>query len=371
MLPKISDIFAGNIDPAAIEAGIISACQTALGRTLAPADPLRAILSTLAAVITQLCFLLRLAMRANLLATAAGNDLDNLGALFGVSRLPASPAATVLEFVLSTAQPGDVVIPAGTRVSDGNSAVFATTIAATVPAGDTTKTVAATALVAGVGGNGYLSGQINQPVDILPWIASVSNTSTSAGGAETEADDALRARIQLAPTAFSVAGPTGAYEYWTKSYSPAVIDVSVTSPDAGEVLVTPLLTDGALPDSGTCAAILAILSAATRRPLTDSVSVAAPTVTTYDITLTYYVNQADAARETAIDAAVTQAVTDYAAWQRAKLGRDINPSELIRRVMDAGAQRVTLTYPAYAAVDNLHVAHANTPSITDGGLEAE
>ncbi|MNW67399.1 hypothetical protein D3C74_459810 [compost metagenome] len=65
---------------------------------------------------------------------------------------------------------------------------------------------------------------------------------------------------------------------------------------------------------------------------------------------------------------VTSAVDAYLLWQKSKLGRNINPSELIRRVMTAGALRVDVTSPTFTEVDTLEVAKDAAVNITYGGL---
>lgn len=68
--------------------------------------------------------------------------------------------------------------------------------------------------------------------------------------ADGETDESFRARVQLAPEAFSVAGPAGAYVFWAKAAS-SIADVSVQRPRPGDVLVTVLSTEG----DGSCATI--------------------------------------------------------------------------------------------------------------------
>jgi hypothetical protein len=51
---------------------------------------------------------------------------------------------------------------------------------------------------------------------------------TTANGTDDETDEELRERIRLAPSQFSVAGPTGAYKFFAKSAHPSIVDVSVT-----------------------------------------------------------------------------------------------------------------------------------------------
>ncbi|WP_318253539.1 baseplate J/gp47 family protein [Selenomonas sp. AB3002] len=111
------------------------------------------------------------------------------------------------------------------------------------------------------------------------------------------------------------------------------------------------------------------LNARTVRPLTDQVSVLAPTVKSYNVTLTYYIDSDDATSAVAIQAAVQSAVSEFVAWQKEHLGRDINPTELYYRVRAAGAKRAVITEPVFAAVAASEVAIENTITVNFGGLE--
>ena len=87
------------------------------------------------------------------------------------------------------------------------------------------------------------------------------------------------------------------------------------------------------------------------------------------VNLTYYINRSDSARAVAIQAAVAQAVEEYKTWQRT-IGRDVNPSQLAAMVMEAGAKRVTVTAPTFAAVAATKVAAlTGSATVTYGGLE--
>lgn len=66
--------------------------------------------------------------------------------------------------------------------------------------------------------------------------------------------------------------------------------------------------------------------------------------------------------------AVNQAVEDYIVWQRSKMGRDIEPSELIHRIMEAGAKRVEPAF-VHQAVANNEIAWNSSKNIIYGGLE--
>ena len=115
------------------------------------------------------------------------------------------------------------------------------------------------------------------------------------------------------------------------------------------------------------------------RPLTDNVSVKAPTAKNYSIDLQYYIDSDNAYYADTIKARVDEAVTDYIKWQSAKVGRDIIPSELIRRVMEAGAKRVTVTSPTFTVIKDgrkedgyqVELAQCTGKTITYGGVEHE
>ena len=65
---------------------------------------------------------------------------------------------------------------------------------------------------------------------------------------------------------------------------------------------------------------------------------------------------------------VEKAVQDYQTWQR-KIGRDIDSSELIMRVREAGAKRPKLTGPVDTKISETQVAKLNSCKITYGGIE--
>ena len=65
---------------------------------------------------------------------------------------------------------------------------------------------------------------------------------------------------------------------------------------------------------------------------------------------------------------VEAAVDAYESWQR-KMGRDINPTELVYRVRAAGAKRVKLAAPADSVIEKTQLPKRNTRTVTYGGLE--
>ena len=270
---------------------------------------------------------------------------------------------------LSAVRPDAVMIPKGTRISAAENIFFSLDQDVVVAAGATEITVHGTCTEKGAVGNGYAPGEIKTIVDPIPYVQTMINTTRSEGGVDIERDDAFRMRIQEAPEHFSVAGPSAAYEYFAKSASALIIDVVVTSPRPGEVNVYPLLVDGGLPGDEMLREVDRVVNASDVRPLTDKVKVLAPTEEPYDLELTYYIDEADSTREISTKAAVEQAIDDFVIWQRSKIGRDINPTELQYRIRAAGAKRVAVTSPQFVAVGETSVGVIRGKQITYGGLE--
>lgn len=165
-----------------------------------------------------------------------------------------------------------------------------------------------------------------------------------------------------------MAGPDGAYRFWAASANQLIVDVEVKSPTPGVVEIIPLLQGGEIPGEEILNAVAEKCNDEEIRPLTDNVTVRAPEVYNYDIKLTYWINKDDAAAVSSIQTTVEAAVQAYVLWQKSRLGRDINPSELIRRVMQAGAYRVDTGGLSYYEIDYDTVAIAQTVTVTYGGL---
>lgn len=99
-LSALPDISFASLDTRQVEAAVITAYERLTGVTLQPADPVRLFLESLAYVVNVQNQLIDLTGKQNLLAYAQGAHLDHLGALMGVSRIPAQAARTVLRFEL-------------------------------------------------------------------------------------------------------------------------------------------------------------------------------------------------------------------------------------------------------------------------------
>ena len=352
-----------------IESSVITTYEAIAGRTLAPGDPVRLFLEAVAAIIIQQRVLIDFSAKQNLLAYSTGEYLEHLGVLVGTERLKATKALTSIRFTLAAVNSSAITIPANTRVTPGGNIAYSTTVTATIPVGQLTVDVKAECTESGTKGNGYQPGQINKLVDPLPWVHSTTNITISEGGTDKEADDAYRERIRQAPEQFSCAGPDGAYKYWAHTAHQLIADVAVYSPSAGAVIICPLLTGGEIPGQEILDAVLVACNDDKVRPLTDHVSVLPPTTAHYDIALTYWISRQNSTGSVAIQQAVTNAVNDYVLWQKSRLGRDVNPSELIVRIMAAGAKRVHVTHPVFTNLTLSQVAVAGSIAANYGGLE--
>ncbi|MCZ8520118.1 MULTISPECIES: baseplate assembly protein [Paenibacillus] len=359
-------------DPNVLETAndLITSFEAISDTKLYPADPVRLFFLSIAKRLVVQEAMIDTSAKANLLRYARKDFLDHLGAFSETTRLEATAAVTTMRFNVSQAQASAIPIPSGTRtVPEAKSGLYFEVVSpGSVPAGATHTDLLCRCALPGEAGNGYLPGQINRLVDPIPYISSVSNVTESSGGADRETDDMYRERIHEAPESFSVAGPDGAYKYWAKSASPQIIDVAVHTPSPGVVNIVPLLAGGESPSQELLDAVLAKCSDKKVRPLTDNVTASAPTDVEYSVSYTYWIESSRASEEAAIRQAVEAASEGYTTWQKSKLGRDINPSELIRRAMAAGAYRVDITAPVFQALAKTEKAALTAVNVVYGGL---
>lgn len=337
--------------------------------SLAPADPMRILLYAVALDLYQIEQYVERAGKQDLLKYSYGSFLDNLAAGRGATRKQAAAATVTLRFTLSEIKSYAVGIPAGTRVTNGDGVYFQTLAYAEVPIGALTVDIEAECTEDGIVGNDLTPGQLGELVDPIAYVASVTNIDTSSGGAALETDESLAERVFLAPSSFSVAGPDEAYIYWAKTYDTNIGDVRPTSPNPCEVDIYILMKDGSIPTASVVNGLQAYLEDGSIRPLTDQVTVKTPTVKNFAVQFTYYINRSDSASAVSIQQAVSDAVTDYIAWQTTAIGKDVNPSELIKRVVAAGAKRVVMTAPVFTTVSETEIAQCSGHTVTYGGLE--
>ena len=153
--------------------------------------------------------------------------------------------------------------------------------------------------------------------------------------------------------------------------------MAVVSPVPGEIKLYVLMKDGTIAGEEVKREVLKRCNADEVRPLADFVSVEDAEPVSYDIAFTYYIQTGTAKSAEAVAADVQVAVAEYVSWQCAKLGRDINPSELYRRLMGTGIKRVDLTSPAFTILKDggdrsvPQLAAVGKITVTNGGYEDE
>lgn len=381
-LPEISFV---DKDPLAVETEILNnwqalenaaaAIENRQPRTLGAADPLRTVFKTITLAAVSLLQAVDYTGKQNLLAYAIEDNLEHKGIDLAVGRNEAKAATVNVRFTLSAIRESAVTIAAGTMVTAGDEVFFAVRDTAQILAGNLSNDCICECLTLGSAGNGYLSGEIVKLVNPIGFVdpLAVVNIDTSAGGIDVESDDSYRERIRTAPEKFTTAGSWDSYKYWARTATQNIIDVSVYRPTAGYVNVVLLMTGGTLPSDPERALVDEALNAEKIRPGTDEVQVLAPEVISYDIELSYYIRSSDAISVATIQNKINAAINDFILWQKSKIGRDINPTQLIAAIHNAGAKRVELTLPVTTTIEDNQIAIADMDnvSIIYGGLEGD
>ena len=337
--------------------------------SLALADPMRILIYAAALDLFQIEQYVDRAGKQDLLKYSYGEFLDNLAGNRGVTRQQPAAAKTTLRFSVSEAKAYAVSVPEGTRATNGDGIYFRTVEYGEITPGNTFVDIEAICTAEGIEGNDFLPGQVSILVDPLPYIRAVENVTATEGGAALESDESLAERVYFAPSSYSVAGPDAAYIFWAKTYSSNIGSVKPTSPAPGEVTLYLLMADGSLPGEEIMRGLEDYLSENKIRPMTDLVTVRAPTVAAFGVNVTYYINRSDASAAVTIQQEVQSAVADYISWQTSEIGRDINPDALVQRLKAAGAKRAEVTAPAFTIVQDAQVAQCTARNIVYGGLE--
>ena len=342
--------------------------QTGKELTMGDADPKNLLIKAFALIEYQTMQYVDAKGRAELLKTSTGESLDALVALLGLTRQAAQRATAKERFSLAEARNETVAVPAGTRVKTQGGRYFNTLSYTEIPPGDLYVETMIQAEEGGTESDGIQIGEINVLVDPIPYIAAVENVSESTGGIDTESDDSLTERAFLAPSQFSCAGPRDAYEYYVRAWRSDVGDVQIVSPEPCTIAIYFVLEDGRLPNETERESLKEYISGENLRPLCDKVVCVEPDEVEYQIELTYWIGESDQKSAGSIQEKVNAAVKGYQEWQR-HLGRDINPTELIAKIREAGAKRVKLISPADATVEKTELPKCTGATVTYGGLE--
>lgn len=191
---------------------------------------------------------------------------------------------------------------------------------------------------------------------------------TATTDAVTESDTALRLRAQAAFEGLSVAGPTGAYEYFAKSASGKVADARAISPSPAVVVVSVLSTEGdGTPSAELLATVDKALSADDKRPVADRLTVQAAEIVNYQINALLYFYPGPESEP--IHAAARDALQSWLN-QQGRIGRDVARSAIMAALHVQGVQRVELLEPASdIVIDDTQAARCESFTIETGGTD--
>ncbi|MGL1931763.1 MAG: baseplate J/gp47 family protein [Desulfotalea sp.] len=406
-LDNLPDITFCETSTEKVESSVLTVYEKLAETSLFPGDPVRLFLESLASVIAQQRQIIDYTGKQNLLAFSQGDFLDHLGAFTNTERLKAKPALTTIRFETNEIHGYVVPIVKGTKISPDNKLWFETSDYTEILTGDIFVEVSAFCLEKGQIGNGFAVGQIDKLESDLSDISSASNVTISSAGAEIESNRSFAERIHTAPESFSVAGPQLAYAHWAKSSHQDISDVAVfrSSPldlltedqldsvcvvaniessglsidekrlsvarwlSPSTVNVVPLCIDGVMPTADILSKVDTDLQDNAIRPLTDEVVVSSPSANTYEIFGTYFISSKNKLLVAELKQKIEKALAAYVAWQKAALGRDVNPSKLISMLVNAGASRVDVVSPVFSAISRDEVAIVGSSALVYGGLD--
>lgn len=197
-------------------------------------------------------------------------------------------------------------------------------------------------------------------------ITEANPTAVPPVNAVLEDDDTFRARIQLAPRGYSVAGPVGAYVYHAKTADGQVLDAAASSPTPGRVVVSVLARAGSgVPTQALLNTVAAAVNAEDVRPLTDEVIVQAAGIVPYQIVGKVYTMPGPDSSSVLTTALLR--IEDYAEGMH-RIGRRPTLSGIYAALHIEGVQRVELTSPAAdVAVAETQASWCTAITVTHGG----
>ncbi|MGN1154433.1 MAG: baseplate J/gp47 family protein [Candidatus Gastranaerophilaceae bacterium] len=296
------------------------------GKVLQPAQIERLMIDLGAYRETVLRMQIQETAKQNLLSYAPLDILEHIGEPLGVKKLLSNSAVTTLKFSVDEPLDFDFEISKGTEVETKDGlCIFQTEENAILKTGDTFVTVDAVCETAGIVGNNYIIGSINNLVTPLSYISTVENITISSGGADDEDADNLRERIRQAPEKFSNAGSRGAYRYHTLSAHQSITDVEILSPSPGIVNIYPL-TENGNPTEEILEIVRKYYEKDGIRPLTDYVQVLSPEKIDFSIKAEILLYQD--ADITSVQTTLDSKLQEYKKTLAQKLGKNVVKSQI-------------------------------------------
>ena len=320
-------------DPDEILQEMIRAYMEAGGDPLYPGDEKEMLLQAMLQIMTQAFAGIDNALRMDTLRYAVRDYLDVYGEKRSCVRIQAQAAtATVKIQMAATGTEG--TIPAGTAITADGAVVYQTREDLPIAGYAQELTAEVVCTQEGSIGNGLLAGTEMSPLAPIDGAVSIICTASASGGQDEESDDAYRERIRTYGLTRVSTGPRQQYEAAAKAVSSEIIDARALNLGDGEVGVY-LLTASSTGIEALLAAVEAALSDAETRPLTDHVHVLAATAVSYTLNVQYSYDGSSGAQTL-----ISEAASEYKAWQEQTIGRAFNPDKLAAMLYQAGATRV-------------------------------
>lgn len=340
------------------------------GKVLQPAQIERLMIDVGAYRETILRMKIQETAKQNLLSYASLGILEHIGEPLGVKKLLANCAVVTLKFCVDEPLDFDFKINAGCEVeSKDGLVIFQTTQDAVLKAGQLSTTAEAICETAGIIGNNYIAGSINNLIMPLSYISTVENITISSGGADDEEAEGLRERIRQAPEKFSNAGSKGAYRYHTLSAHQTITDVAINSPSPGVVNIYPLTQNGN-PTPEILKIVQKHLSDDKIRPLTDCVQVLSPEKIDFSINATIYLYKDS--DETSVIKTIDTKLKEYKIALSEKLGKNVVQTQIIAILNSIyGVFKVVLESPQDIEVSEFQWANLVNFNVVIGGYADE
>lgn len=181
-------------------------------------------------------------------------------------------------------------------------------------------------------------------LDHLGALFATARREIASGVMQSDAE--YREEIQLAPEAYSIAGPEGAYVYFGRRAHASICDAAALNPHSNRIDIVLLARDqqGTASDAA-ISAVHAALSARTTRPLTDEVHVRSASISPIDVAITIRLRQGPAPE--VVQARALQFVNAYLASRR-KIGLAVRVDGLIGAARAAGdIEQVVVNSPTH------------------------
>jgi phage-related baseplate assembly protein len=364
-------------DPKTIFSSLKNRFESISNRVLYPAQVENLLLRVAAYSTSILRNSIQHSAEQNLVAYAIDDHLDALGVMMDTPRLQPTAAECRVQFILETpTQPGRS-FPAGTRITtEDGKIVFETLDTAYIITHNTASSiVSARCITTGTAANGLDTGVLCVIDPAIDGV-SVANTTPTWGGGNLENDTAYRERLALAPARFGCGGSKAAYRYWALSASSLVADAlaSPSKSNDGNIEICILAKDNDVEIEATqelCSIVQEFCNCDTVRLINDYVHVSPARAEHYSIKaeITVY-DTHDAA--IVLDK-VRALAAEYTLRQKAKLGLDVTPTQVLLALKTDGLYKVDLIEPAdIVIIDDTKFAYCDVIDIElayeNGGL---